>query len=52
MSTKRAHVWISNAAATKLTGVKRVCLVCKQTNVTAAKECPGACVAPEQRGES
>lgn len=35
------HVWISNAAFSRMTGVKRVCMTCGQPSNTAAKECPG-----------
>lgn len=35
------HTWISNRAFTTMTGVKKVCMVCGQTNLNAAKVCPG-----------
>jgi hypothetical protein len=35
------HVWISNAAFARITGVKKVCMVCGQPNTTADKVCPG-----------
>ena len=35
------HQWISNAAFARLTGIKKVCMVCRQPNTTAAKTCPG-----------
>jgi hypothetical protein len=35
------HVWISNTAFTRLTGVKKVCLICGQPSNNADKVCPG-----------
>lgn len=41
MADPRKHVWISNAAFARVTGVKKVCMTCGQPNNTADKECPG-----------
>lgn len=41
MLVKKKHAWISNSAFTKLTGIKKVCMDCKQTNLNAEKDCPG-----------
>ena len=38
---ERRHVWISNTAFTRITGVRKVCMDCGQTNLTATKVCPG-----------
>ena len=37
----RKHVWISNAAFSRMTGTKKVCMVCGQPNTTAPRECSG-----------
>lgn len=34
------HTWVSNRAFTRLTGLKRVCLTCGQSNLNATKTCP------------
>jgi hypothetical protein len=36
------HVWISNRAFTRLTGIKAVCMVCRQPKETAPLYCPGS----------
>ena len=35
------HLWISNAAFTRMTGIKKVCMACGQASSNASKECPG-----------
>ena len=35
------HVWISNAAFARITGIKKVCMLCGQANTNADKTCPG-----------
>lgn len=40
-ATKRNHTWISNAAASRLFGIKAVCLNCGQTKPGAERYCPG-----------
>lgn len=39
--TGRPHMWISNTAFTKMTGIKKVCMDCRQPNTTAERFCPG-----------
>lgn len=44
---KRKHTWIANRAFTRMTGLKKVCLTCGQSNPNATKECPrplGGCL--------
>jgi hypothetical protein len=41
MSEIRRHVWISNAAFTAMTGIKRVCMTCGQPSNNADRSCPG-----------
>ena len=35
------HCWMSNTAFSRLTGIKKVCLYCGQSNLNATKVCPG-----------
>lgn len=35
------HVWISNAAFTRATGIKKVCMTCGTPSNNAPSECPG-----------
>jgi hypothetical protein len=37
----RQHFWIKNAAFSRITGVKKVCMDCGQTDRNADKVCPG-----------
>jgi hypothetical protein len=37
---RSAHTWVANRAFTRLTGIKKVCLTCGQTNLNAQKTCP------------
>jgi hypothetical protein len=37
----RPHIWISNAAFTRMTGIKKVCITCGQPSNNADKKCPG-----------
>lgn len=41
MTTALKHIWVSNAAFARVTGVKKVCMVCGQPSNAAARECPG-----------
>jgi hypothetical protein len=38
---KRNHVWISNAAFKKLTGIGKVCMYCGKPKGQEAPSCPG-----------
>lgn len=48
------HVWISNAAFARMTGIKKVCMTCGQGSGNADKVCSGKRAEPEtveeQRG--
>ena len=35
------HIWISNTAFAKITGVKKLCMTCGQPKDTADRVCPG-----------
>lgn len=37
----KGHTWVSNAAFSRLTGIKRVCLYCGATNLDRKTVCPG-----------
>lgn len=37
----QSHAWIKNTAFTKLTGIKKVCMMCGAPSNNAPKECPG-----------
>ena len=39
--SKRKHLWVSNAAFSRLTGIRKVCMVCGQPSNNADRECPG-----------
>lgn len=49
------HTWISNRAFTRMTGIKRVCLTCGQSNMNATKVCPrplgSAALTPVEMGK-
>jgi hypothetical protein len=47
----RKHVWINNAAFARMTGIKKVCLVCGQPNISADASCPGKRLTPEAKDE-
>jgi hypothetical protein len=49
MSAVRRHVWVSNRAFSKLTGIKKVCMVCGQGSPGEERECPGK-RSPEEAG--
>jgi hypothetical protein len=38
---KSKHCWVSNRAFTRIYGIKKICLYCRQTNENATKVCPG-----------